>query len=89
MFAVRQLVHAYDGKTVLHVDDWQAGQGEWLPNDADNAFIHSLMKPCHAPGQYASWIAPPARGINNQSGEFELGGLPAGEVMVSVVAAAL
>lgn len=31
MFAVRQLVHAYDGKTVLHVDDWQAGQGaQWL-----------------------------------------------------------
>ena len=23
------------------------------------------------PGRYASWIAPPARGINNQTGDFE------------------
>ena len=50
---------------------WQAGVGKWLPNDEDNAFIHSLMKPCHAPGKYASWIAPPRVGINGQPGEFE------------------
>ena len=37
----------------------------------DIAFIHSLMKPCHAPGQYASWIAPPRLGINQQPVEFE------------------
>jgi benzoyl-CoA 2,3-dioxygenase component B len=29
------------------------------------------MKPCTVAGQYASWIAPPARGINNQPGDFE------------------
>ena len=31
MFAVQQLTHAYDGKTVLHVNDWRAEQGaQWL-----------------------------------------------------------
>lgn len=31
MFAVRQLVHAYDGKEVLRVNEWQAAQGaHWL-----------------------------------------------------------
>jgi benzoyl-CoA 2,3-dioxygenase component B len=50
---------------------WQAGAGQWLPNDDDMQFIASLMKPCVAPGQYASWIAPPRVGINNQPAEFE------------------
>ena len=31
MFAVHQLTHAYDGKTVLRVNDWRAAQGaHWL-----------------------------------------------------------
>ena len=34
-------------------------------------FIVSLMKPCHEPGKYASWIAPPRVGVNNQPGDFE------------------
>ena len=50
---------------------WAAKKGEWLPNEADGAFIQSLMKPCTAPGQYASWIAPPRMGINGQPGEYE------------------
>ena len=29
------------------------------------------MEPCREPGQYASWIAPPRVGINNQTGDFE------------------
>jgi benzoyl-CoA 2,3-dioxygenase component B len=51
--------------------EWSAGVGHWLPNDDDMQFIASLMKPCVEPGRYASWIAPPARGINNQPQEFE------------------
>ncbi len=51
--------------------EWEAGKGRWLPNDDDMKFIASLMKPCVEPGRYASWIAPPRVGINNQSGEFE------------------
>ena len=59
-----------DGR-ILTQAEWDAGQGAWLPNQQDMDFIVSLMQPCHQPGQYASWIAPPARGINNQTGDFE------------------
>jgi len=59
-----------DGK-LLGEADWMASKGLWLPNDEDMAFINSLMKPSHAPGQYASWIAPPRMGINNQPGDYE------------------
>jgi benzoyl-CoA 2,3-dioxygenase component B len=56
---------------VLTEEQWQAQSGQWLPNDDDMAFIVSLMKPCHERGKYASWIAPPRVGINNQPGDFE------------------
>ena len=38
---------------------------------SDGDFIQSLMKPCFEAGHYASWIAPPKVGINNQPGDFE------------------
>ena len=56
---------------VLTEEQWQAESGHWLPNDADMDFIASLMKPCHERGKYASWIAPPRVGVNNQPGDFE------------------
>jgi benzoyl-CoA 2,3-dioxygenase component B len=56
---------------VLAEDDWKARSGDWLPNDDDMRFIASLMKPCQEPGKYASWIAPPRVGVNNQPGDFE------------------
>jgi benzoyl-CoA 2,3-dioxygenase component B len=59
-----------DGR-ILSEQEWQAGVNEWLVNDSDYDFIHSLMKPCHKPGEYASWIAPPRVGINNQPVDFE------------------
>jgi benzoyl-CoA 2,3-dioxygenase component B len=56
---------------VLTEEQWNVESGEWLPNDDDMRFISSLMKPCHEPGKYASWIAPPRVGVNNQPGDFE------------------
>ncbi len=56
---------------LLTEDQWLAQSGAWLPNDDDMRFIDSLMKPCHEPGKYASWIAPPRVGANNQPGDFE------------------
>ena len=56
---------------ILTEDEWRARSGAWLPNDDDMRFIDSLMKPCHERGLYASWIAPPRVGINNQPGDFE------------------
>jgi benzoyl-CoA 2,3-dioxygenase component B len=59
-----------DGR-LLDEDAWDAGKGGWLPNDADMAFIDSLMKPCLEPGRYPRWTAPPRAGITRQAGDFE------------------
>ena len=56
---------------IISPDSWEAQMAEWLPTKADGEFIQSLMKPCYQPGLYASWIAPPKVGINNQAGDFE------------------
>jgi benzoyl-CoA 2,3-dioxygenase component B len=50
---------------------WDARRGEWLPSDADETYIKSLMKPCFERGKMASWIAPPAKGINGLPEAFE------------------
>jgi benzoyl-CoA 2,3-dioxygenase component B len=50
---------------------WRARAREWLPNEADEAYIKSLMKPVYERGKIAGWIAPPAKGINNLPGDFE------------------
>jgi benzoyl-CoA 2,3-dioxygenase component B len=48
-----------------------ARQKDWLPTEADRAFVHSLMKPVTEPGKMAAWIAPPDRGINNLAVDYE------------------
>lgn len=50
---------------------WQKRVGEWLPTEADRAFVKSLMKPVRGVGQFAGWIAPPAKGVDNQPADFE------------------
>jgi benzoyl-CoA 2,3-epoxidase subunit B len=52
-------------------EEWQRRKTDWIPTQADREFVASLMKPVTAPGQFASWIAPPARGINHQALDFE------------------
>jgi benzoyl-CoA 2,3-dioxygenase component B len=51
--------------------DWTHHHLQWLPSEADRAFVASLMGRVAEPGKFANWIAPPARGINNQPVEFE------------------
>ncbi|MPY71484.1 MAG: benzoyl-CoA 2,3-epoxidase subunit BoxB [Alphaproteobacteria bacterium] len=60
-----------DGKIVSEAD-WTHRHSEWMPTDAERAFVGSLMtKPVIEPGKFANWIAPPARGINGQPVDFE------------------
>ena len=57
---------------VICAEEWLGQQHEWLPSDADKSYLHALMcKPVTQPGQFANWIAPPARGINHQPINFE------------------
>jgi benzoyl-CoA 2,3-dioxygenase component B len=57
------------GKVVSEAE-WTHHADSWLPTHADHAFVQSLMGRVAEPGKYANWIAPPARGINNQPGDF-------------------
>jgi benzoyl-CoA 2,3-dioxygenase component B len=50
---------------------WNAEVDRWLPSAADRAYVASLMGRVVEPGRFANWIAPPARGINNQPVDFE------------------
>ncbi len=61
---------APDGRVVTEAE-WDARHHEWLPTEADRAFVHSLMHPVTDRGKFATWIAPPARGINGQPVDFE------------------
>ena len=56
---------------VIAESTWQANVNNWLPTDNDREYIRSLMGRVTGPGQYANWIAPPDRGINNQATDFE------------------
>jgi benzoyl-CoA 2,3-dioxygenase component B len=56
---------------VLSQAAWEAKKHEWLPTEEDQAWVESLMRPETEPGKFASWIAPPPRGINGQPLDFE------------------
>lgn len=56
----------------IGADEWARRRHEWLPTPADKAYLHSLQAaPVYKPGQFANYIAPPARGINRQPIDFE------------------
>ncbi len=50
---------------------WKAKESEWLPSPEDKAYVKSLMVPCYERGKTASWIAPPAKGINGQPFDYD------------------
>jgi benzoyl-CoA 2,3-epoxidase subunit B len=59
-----------DGRVVGEAE-WDARHLDWLPTEEDQAYVGSLMQPVTERGKVANWIAPPARGINSQAGDFE------------------
>jgi len=56
---------------VITEQTWRINELSWLPTPADREFVKSLMAPAFQPGKFASWLAPPARGINHQPIDFE------------------
>jgi benzoyl-CoA 2,3-epoxidase subunit B len=61
---------APDGRVISQAE-WDTHHREWLPTEDDRVFVASLMQPVTAPGKFANWIAPPARGVNGQPVDFE------------------
>jgi benzoyl-CoA 2,3-dioxygenase component B len=51
---------------------WARRRDEWLPSAADREYLKSLQaRAVFRPGQFANYIAPPLRGINQQPLDFE------------------
>jgi len=56
---------------IIDGETWSRRRDEWLPSEADYAFVKSLMKPVTEPGKMAGWIAPPKRGIHGQPLDYD------------------
>jgi benzoyl-CoA 2,3-epoxidase subunit B len=52
-------------------EEFNAHLPEWIPTEADRAFVRSLMYGVLERGKMAGWIAPPDRGINAKPVDFE------------------
>jgi benzoyl-CoA 2,3-dioxygenase component B len=59
-----------DGKRIEQAE-WDRQRGAWLPDEKDKQYVASLMQLVHERGKIAQWIAPPPKGINGQSFDFE------------------
>ena len=57
--------------SIIGEEEWARRFGDWLPTEDDHSFVASLMKRVIEPGKMASWLAPPARGINSKPLDFE------------------
>ncbi len=56
----------------LTAEEWERRKYEWLPSPDDKAYLLSIMaRPVYEPGQFANYIAPPKKGINNLPINFE------------------
>jgi benzoyl-CoA 2,3-dioxygenase component B len=52
--------------------DWESSRDDWLPTSDDRAFIEEIMEPRYmTPGDFAPWIAPPSRGIDQKPMDYE------------------
>jgi len=59
-----------EGKLISQAE-FDGQRDSWLPSQEDLDYIQSLMVACYEPGEYASWIAPPRKGINGREENFE------------------
>jgi benzoyl-CoA 2,3-epoxidase subunit B len=57
---------------LLKKEEWEAHKDDWLPSDADKAFVKSLMTTAVVdPKQMAHWIDAPKQGIRGRPVDFE------------------
>jgi benzoyl-CoA 2,3-dioxygenase component B len=64
--------HSFDLEgNLITKEEFERRRSEWLPSDAERAYVASLMKPVYEPGKIANWISPPHQGVNNMPLDFE------------------
>lgn len=56
---------------IISQAEFDKSVGDWIPTDADRAYVKSLMQRVTEPGKMAGWLAPPDRGINNLAVDYE------------------
>jgi benzoyl-CoA 2,3-dioxygenase component B len=56
---------------VLSAEEFERSRVQWLPTPEDRERVAALMQPVYTPGEFASWIAPPAQGVNALPVEFD------------------
>ena len=59
-----------EGK-IISQQEYARRVSDWLPTEADRAYVQSLMQKVAQPGKMAAWVAAPDRGINNLPVEYE------------------
>ncbi len=60
-----------DGRPITEAE-WARREDDWLPSAADRAFVKSLSpRAITRPGEMASWLAPPSKGIDGKPLDFE------------------
>jgi benzoyl-CoA 2,3-epoxidase subunit B len=62
--------------TVVTADQSAAAEADWLPTLDDRAHIESIMRPELERGKFATWIAPPPKGIHNKPADYEYVKIP-------------
>jgi benzoyl-CoA 2,3-dioxygenase component B len=56
----------------ISAEEWNQSKSSWLPTAQDQAYVKGLHTQSYTkPGEYAPWIAPPARGVNSQTNDYE------------------
>ncbi|MBM4016379.1 MAG: benzoyl-CoA 2,3-epoxidase subunit BoxB [Planctomycetes bacterium] len=64
--------HSFDPQgNLITAEELAAKRDQWLPSEADMAFLRSIMVPVHQVGKIASWTSAPARGVDGKPFEFE------------------
>lgn len=57
---------------MISAQAFEASRAAWLPTEEDRAYMRALQTRAYTkPGEFAPWIAPPARGIDGQPLDFE------------------
>ncbi|MAE75614.1 MAG: benzoyl-CoA 2,3-epoxidase subunit BoxB [Planctomycetes bacterium] len=52
-------------------EEWNAHRDDWLPTEADSAYVKTCMISVREPGKFANWISPPHQGTNEQPNDFD------------------
>jgi len=62
--------HVTPSGELVDAGSWESMRERWLPSAADRQQVAALMTPVYEPGEFATWIAAPGTGINEQPIDF-------------------